>query len=282
MDKWRRVAHNLPKEYIFVNIPGYEAYVVNSDTLVETHRVVVGKPANKTPEIISRINIVVINPDWSVPYSIIKNEMRGKSHSYLSKYNIYQNGERVSPGNIRWGQNIRMVQPPGANNALGYIKFLFPNSHSVYLHDTPSRSLFSNSVRAYSHGCVRVQNPLDLGIYLLRRDSIAMTMDSMQALIKEGNTTNVKLKNTMPVFILYFTAHASNDGVLELYPDIYKKEEKDISVLFYGHYKKPADYKKGKKAIPSMQVKPDVKEESEDDPEIIAGVLGEWRKYGLI
>jgi hypothetical protein len=122
---------------------------------------------------------------------------------------------------------------------------------------------------------VRVQNPLDLGIYLLRRDSIAMTMDSMQALIKEGNTTNVKLKNTMPVFILYFTAHASNDGVLELYPDIYKKEEKDISVLFYGHYKKPADYKKGKKAIPSMQVKPDVKEESEDDPEIIAGVLGE-------
>lgn len=280
MDKWRRVAHNLPKEYIFVNIPGYEAYVVNSDTLVETHKVIVGKPANKTPEIISRINTVVINPDWTVPYSIIKKEMRGKSYSYLSKYKIYQNGQRVSPGNIHWGQNIRMVQPPGPNNSLGFIKFLFPNSHSVYLHDTPSRSLFNTSVRAYSHGCIRVQNPLYLGLYLLEREGRPMTMDSMQAVIKEGNTTNITLKNTMPVYILYFTAHASNDGVLELYPDIYKKEEKDISVLFYGHYKKPADYKKGKKAIPSMQVKPNVKEESEEDPEIIAGVLG--RKLGLI
>jgi murein L,D-transpeptidase YcbB/YkuD len=268
MDKWRRVAHELPQEYIWANIAGFEAYVVSHDTLVRTHKVIVGNPKTKTPEIISNINIVVLNPDWSVPYSIIKNEMRHKSAGYLSKYNIYQDGKKVSPGQVKWGKAVRIVQPPGDNNALGYIKFLFPNSHSVYLHDTPSRNLFANSVRAYSHGCVRVHEPLLLGEYLLKRDGKDIGQDSIQSIIATHKTINYNLKNTMPVYLLYFTANVNSKNELVLYPDIYKKEDYDVSVLFNGHYKIPANTRKLKKTVPGKDIRQ--KEASEADSNVIA------------
>jgi murein L,D-transpeptidase YcbB/YkuD len=268
-EKFRRVALNLecwrssglllPREYILVNIPGFYSYVVKDGAFIRVHKMIVGKPNTKTPELQSAVNLVVINPDWTVPQSIIRNEMRGKSAAYLSKYQIFQGGQRISPGQINWGAGgIKMVQPPGADNALGYIKFLFPNDHSVYLHDTPSRKLFDTQVRAYSHGCMRMQNPLEMGEFLLKRDGKDISLDSIKAIIATGVTRNIYLNNKMPVFVVYHTVMIDENGILQFYPDIYKKEDLNAAVLFYGRYDKSVDPSKGKVAIPSMGARPEV------------------------
>lgn len=265
LDRWRSQKYKFPGEYVFVNIPAFELYWIKDNTVLHKHRVVVGKPNTRTPNIISDINIVVLNPDWTVPQSIIRGELRHKSAGYLSRYNIFQNGVKVSPGEVNWGSgNVRVVQPPGATNALGFVKFLFQNSHSVYLHDTPSRSLFANSVRAYSHGCVRVQNPLDFGLELLKRDGRAMTMDSVQSIIHTGKTTNITLKNKMPIYIQYYTTAAIEAGQLAFYPDLYKREDIQASVLFYGRYDKSVDPNKARRAVPSIVARPEAIELPED------------------
>jgi len=258
IERWRSTSYALPKEYILVNIPGFEAYVMNGDVYERTHRVIVGKPSTSTPELESTINLVVVNPDWTVPQSIIRNEMRGKSHSYLSKYNIFQGGRQVSPGEVNWSAGgIRMVQPPGPTNALGHIKFMFNNSHSVYLHDTPNRNLFDNTVRSYSHGCVRMQNPLDFGAYLLQRDGKNISVDSLRVMVQGGKLTNIRLSKGLPIYIAYFTAMTDPSGTLQLYPDLYKKEEQNAAVLFYGRYDKSVDPSKGREAIPSIDAIPE-------------------------
>jgi L,D-transpeptidase YcbB len=258
IERWRSSSYAFPKEYILVNIPGFEAYVMNGDVYERTHRVIVGKPSTSTPELESTINLVVVNPDWTVPQSIIRKEMRGKSYAYLSKYNIFQGGRQVSPGQVNWSAGgIRMVQPPGPTNALGLIKFMFNNPHSVYLHDTPSRNLFENTVRAYSHGCVRMQNPLEFGAYLLQREGKNISVDSLKAMIQGGKLTNIRLTKGLPIYITYFTAMTDPSGTLQLYPDLYKKEEQNAAVLFFGRYDKSVDPLKGREAIPSINAIPD-------------------------
>lgn len=265
LDRWRSQKYKFPEEYVFVNIPAFELYWIKDNTVLRKHRVVVGKPNTRTPDIISDINIVVLNPDWTVPQSIIRGELRHKSAGYLSRYNLFQNGVKVSPGSVNWSSgNVRVVQPPGATNALGFVKFLFQNSHSVYLHDTPSRNLFANSVRAYSHGCVRVQNPLDFGLELLKRDGRAMTMDSVQSIIHTGKTTNITLKNKMPIYIQYYTTAAIEAGHPAFYPDLYKREDAQASVLFYGRYDKSVDPNKARRAVPSIVARPEAIELPED------------------
>ncbi len=265
LDRWRSHKYKFPEEYVFVNIPAFELYWIKGEEILHKHRIVVGKPGTQTPDIISDINLVVLNPDWSVPQSIIRGEMRHKSTGYLSRYKIYQNGASVSPGNVRWNAGgIRIVQPPGPTNALGFVKFLFPNNHLVYLHDTPSRSLFANSVRAYSHGCVRVQHPLDLAQELLKRDGRDINMDSIQAIIATGITNTITLKNKMPVYIQYYTTLVSENGHPAFYPDLYKREDAQASVLFYGRYDKSVDPNKAKKAVPSIVARPDAIKLPED------------------
>ena len=139
---------------------------------------------------------------------------------------------------------------------MGNIKFLFKNNHSVYLHDTPSRNLFSNSVRAYSHGCVRVQNPLELGQNLLKRDSIEMSLDSINTIIEKRKTQNISLKNKMPIYIQYYTSSAFQNTQANFYPDLYNRQDKIAAVLFYGRYDRKADSNQAKKAIPSHQAQP--------------------------
>lgn len=273
LERWRTSGLSFPDEYLLVNIPGFQVHLVKDGQISRTHKIIVGKPATPTPELQSAINQVVINPDWTVPQSIIRNEMRGKSVSYLSKYDIYQNGVKVSPGQVNWrAGGIRMVQPPGPTNSLGFIKMLFPNSHSVYLHDTPSRNLFETQVRAYSHGCMRMQNPLEMGEYLLKRDGKDISVDSIKAIIATGKMTYISLRNKMPVFVVYHTAFTDAGGVLQLYPDIYKKEDRNAAVLFYGKYDKTTDPSKGKVAIPSMGIRPEIIM-PEDSLELAATVI---------
>ncbi|HUH73440.1 MAG TPA: L,D-transpeptidase family protein [Chitinophagales bacterium] len=257
LDKWRGQKYQFPEEYLFVNVPAFELYWIKNNEVIEKHRVIVGKPGSSTPDIISEIYLVVINPDWTVPQSIIRGELRHKSSGYLSKYNIFQNGNKVSPGAVRWNSgSIRVVQPPGPSNALGNIKFLFKNNHSVYLHDTPSRNLFSNSVRAYSHGCIRVQNPLELGQNLLKRDGMELSLDSINCIIDTRKTNNISLKNKMPIYIQYYTSAAKSTTQAVFYPDLYNRQEKLAAVLFYGKYNQKANVNQAKKELPSIKAKP--------------------------
>jgi murein L,D-transpeptidase YcbB/YkuD len=259
LERWRSSGWVMPSEYILVNIPGFYCYVIKDGAFIRAHKIIVGKPGTPTPELQSAVDQVVINPEWTVPQSIIRKEMRGKSHAYLSKYNIFQGGQKITPDQINWGAGgIKMVQPPGADNALGYIKFLFPNSYSVYLHDTPSRNLFDTQVRAYSHGCMRMQNPLEMGEFLLKRDGKDISVDSIKSIIATGVTKNFYLKNKMPLFVVYHTVMVDENGILQFYPDIYKKEDLNAAILFYGRYDESVDPSKGKVAIPSIGARPEV------------------------
>ena len=148
MERWRWMPRDLGKTHIRVNIPEYKVRVTRNNEIVHTERVIVGKNTNKTPVFSDVMETVVFNPYWNIPQSIIWNEMNGRIP------NGYEGGYR---NNRMW---IR--QKPGPRNALGRVKFMFPNKHAVYLHDTPKKSLFNKTRRAFSHGCVRVRNPLRL------------------------------------------------------------------------------------------------------------------------
>lgn len=233
IDRWRGTSiETLPEKYIWSNIPSFVVLGIERDSIKDIHNAVVGTPKTQTPNIISAIDKIVLFPEWSIPQSIIKNEMKGKSVGYLNKYKIYQNGKKINASQINWSKPVRMVQPSGMGNSLGIMKFLFPNKHSVYLHDTPSKSLFNNEVRAYSHGCVRVEKPLGFGAYILQLDGQAITLDSLDTLIKKRKSITFKLNKTLPIFIQYFTAFSDYNNKLHFYTDIYDIDEKAVNILY--------------------------------------------------
>jgi murein L,D-transpeptidase YcbB/YkuD len=253
MERWRWLPHDLGDFHVLVNIPEFRVAVVNNDTTTFTTRVVVGKPATPTPSFSNSIKNIVVNPYWNVPPSIVAKEIAPsmlRNPGYLAGQNMQiVSGARVIDASaIDWGSvtqsnwKYSIRQLPGGANALGRIKFLFPNTHNVYLHDTPSKSLFGNAVRAYSHGCVRVQNPMDFANALLQ-DEPGLDVDQLQAMF--GNTERwVNLKTHIPVHIAYFTVRADADGTLHAYSDI------------YGNNKRLKDMLAGKAVAPESNQQP--------------------------
>lgn len=233
IDRWRGFGEEeFPDKYLWVNIPSFLVQGIENDSIKQQNNAVVGTPKTKTPILKSAMDKIVLFPEWSIPQSIIKNEMKGKSAAYLNKYKIYQNGKRITASQINWSKPVRMVQPSGYGNSLGIIKFLFPNQHSVYLHDTPSKALFDNEVRAYSHGCVRVEKPLSLAAYIFSLDGQMITQDSLDTLLKKHKSVNFKIKNPLPIFIQYFTAYTDQGGKLHFYSDIYDYDEIAVKKLY--------------------------------------------------
>ncbi len=206
--------------------------IVDDGKVVHETRVVTGKVTNQTPIFSDEMESIVVNPSWNVPASITTKEMLPKVRndpSYLSR-NGYQvlarvNGKvvPVSPGSVDWStasaRNIQIRQRPGDDNALGSIKFLFPNEHSVYLHDTPSKSLFQRDQRAFSHGCVRVQNPLEFADVLLAYQG-GWSKERLRKMVG-GRESWVNLPKHIPIHITYFTAFVDDSGTLQTRPDIY-------------------------------------------------------------
>ena len=228
MERWRWMPRDLGDFYVFVNIPEFRLAVMQGDKETYSTRVVVGKPDHMTPIFSDEIEHVVVNPYWNVPPSIAKDEIGPRlanNPGYLAARNmeLLSGGRVVNASNIDWStnsiNNFRIRQRPGNRNALGTIKFLFPNSHSVYLHDTPSRSLFSRSQRAYSHGCVRVQNPLDFAGALLVKDR-NLSRNSIQSQFGSSERWN-NLSTKIPVHLAYFTLRVKEDGSIRSYSDIY-------------------------------------------------------------
>lgn len=237
LDKWKMI-QPLPEQYIWVNIPSFYLQVKDSDTVVLTSRVVVGKPETKTPIITSAITDMITYPRWTIPESIIKKEIlpglkKDPGYTLRKGYTLFdKEGKEVDPYTVNWakfkeGIPYNVVQGSGDENALGVMKFNFPNKHSVYLHDTNQRYLFSKSSRALSHGCVRVQAWQELTNYILRNDSIysqkAVPVDSVNNWLALKEKHVIPVRKKLPLFIRYFTCEGKDDKVV-FYEDVYGED----------------------------------------------------------
>ncbi|MCJ2012949.1 L,D-transpeptidase family protein [Methylobacterium sp. J-076] len=208
MERWRWLPGELGPDYVLVNVPEFRLRIFRDGKLRDETRVIVGKPESPTPIFSGMMEYAVVNPSWYVPPSILKT-MAPKLASYGGKT---WGGYEI----VRRGGHISLRQPPGEKNALGFIKFMFPNQHAVYLHDTPNRSLFSASTRAFSHGCVRVDDPFRFADVVLPDWSA----ERLKKLIGKGERT-IRLPQKLPVHIAYFTTYVDDAGSLRRVPDIY-------------------------------------------------------------
>lgn len=211
---------NHPDEYILVNIPDYRLHYYENDKETWGCNVVVGKVMNQTVIFNGSMSYLVFSPYWNIPKSIVDKEILpgiAKNPNYLAQHNM----EKV---------NGLYRQKPGPKNSLGQVKFMFPNSNNIYLHDTPAKSLFSQDMRSFSHGCVRVAEPQKLAEILLRNDK-AWTPSKIKAAMNSGKEKHVVLKKKIPVIIGYFTAFVGADGELNFRPDIYHKDAQMLAML---------------------------------------------------
>lgn len=236
MEQWRWMPEDLGQFYVWVNVPEFLMRVVKDAREIYAARVVVGRRTTPTPIFSDRMEHVIFHPFWNVPDSIKTNELlpslAAGDYSVLSKQNLRVSfrGREIDPETVSWNQvDVRkyyFYQPPGSNNALGVVKFLFPNKHDVYLHDTPSKRLFQSQARAFSHGCIRVQNPLKLAEVLLAEDQ-GWTAERVMRAVQKGTKDNrVDLRSNVPVHITYFTVWMDDDGQVRTFSDIYDHEHR--------------------------------------------------------
>lgn len=228
MEAWRWLPEDLGEFRVFVNIPEFRVAVMRDEEVEYSTRVVVGKPKHRTPVFSDEIEHVVVNPYWNVPASIARNEIApilARNPGYIARNNmeLLHGGKVIDASSVDWSttsvRNFRIRQRPGRGNALGSVKFLFPNRHNVYLHDTPSKSLFSRSYRAYSHGCVRVHNPWDFAQALLKREK-KVTVASLESQRGRRERWN-NLETHIPVHIAYLTLRVNNEGEIRSFGDVY-------------------------------------------------------------
>lgn len=229
LERWRWLERDFSaSKEVFVNIAGYELFGLHGPNILLRLPVIVGKAYHATPVFSSMIHAIEINPYWNVPDSIAKNEIMpklAKNSSYLAS-----NHMKFTRTNDRYA--IR--QDPGPWNALGSLKFIFPNSYSVYLHDTPNRNLFADQARAFSHGCIRVSRPSELASFLLDTPEDPWSTERVQLLIDSGKNQRVKLPEPVHIHITYRTAWVDLDGAIHFRPDVYKRDAKVAAVLFPG------------------------------------------------
>ena len=240
MERWRWMKPELGKFNVLVNIPEFRLRVHNNGDMVHTTRVIVGKPKHKTPVFSDHMEHVVVNPYWHVPKSISTEEMLPKlkaNPNYLAARGyevIAPNGRRLNSRMIDWtvvrGKfPFHVRQPPGRANALGQVKFLFPNKHSVYLHDTPTKSLFQRDYRAYSHGCIRVLKPLEFADALLQTQKDISGQAVRSLLGAKEQWLNVDRR--IDVHIAYFTSWVDADGELQFAQDIYGYDDELLAAM---------------------------------------------------
>jgi murein L,D-transpeptidase YcbB/YkuD len=236
MERWRWLPRDLGNPHVIVNIPDYTLTLYNNDKVYWHTKIVVGKPGKSTPLISAQMKFITVNPTWNVPPSIIENE-------YLPA--LQQDPQALDRIGLKLTQDadgtIHIAQPPGAGNALGRIRFNFPNKFLVYQHDTPDKYLFAKEERAYSHGCMRVQNPLTYGEKLL---SLVMPQEHYtEARLEKmfgGNEININFPKNIWVHLTYQTAFVDADGKLQLRKDVYGHDARMIRIL-KGNERKVAD-----------------------------------------
>jgi len=221
MERTRWMGSDPKGDHLVVNIPQFQLMVYENDTVSWSCRVVVGKEANKTAIFQGALKYIVFSPYWNVPPGIMTKEILPelrKNPNYLDRLNMEWHGDGIR-------------QRPGPSNALGKVKFLFPNSFNMYLHDTPAKFMFNQEKRAFSHGCIRVAEPRKLAIHLLKGDP-SWSVSRIDSAMNAGTEKYVVLKKTVPVSIVYFTAWADEKGRIHFRDDIYNRDERLMEMIF--------------------------------------------------
>ena len=220
LERWRWMPRDLGRRYLLVNVPAFTVSLVEDNKVVARRRVIVGKVATPTPQFSAMVAGVILNPWWDIPPSIVRESvgrlMATDPHAARRKGYVMAGG--------------RYRQQPGAGNALGQIKLVMPNPYNVYLHDTPSKALFDTDVRAYSHGCIRMQDPFGLAETLLAGND-GWNRARIDAVVAGGQTTQVRLAQPLPVYVAYFTIAAEGGGELATFPDIYGRDPSIVAAL---------------------------------------------------
>ena len=217
MDRWRWLPRDLGSKYIIVNVPSFYATLVENGATRWRQRAIAGAVKTKTPQLTVQATGVILNPWWEVPPSITR-EVAGKS-GY------------VAVRDPKTGKVQRWRQPPGPSNALGKLKFVMYNGQNIYLHDTNARSRFNSQLRALSHGCIRTENVMELAKLLLADDDGEWTPDKVDETVASGQSKMAKFVKPLPVYIVYFSAAARNDGSIQEYEDLYSRDAKVIAAL---------------------------------------------------
>ncbi len=243
LDRFKQLPDKFPQKYIWVNLPGYYLQVWDGDTVVLESKIIIGKPATRTPQLTSAITDMITYPQWTIPNSIIKKDILPAMKSdpgYLARKGfslVNEKGETIDPYSINWqkyskGIPYKIVQGSGDDNALGIFKFNFNNPYSVYLHDTNQRYLFKNTQRALSHGCVRVQDWQALAFFITANDSllqkekaaISYNSDSIKVWLGNKVRKRIIVKNHLPLYIRYFTCQGKK-GKIFFYDDVYGEDK---------------------------------------------------------
>ena len=241
LERTRWVFRDVENTYILVNIAGFVLDLVVDGDRVWSTKVQVGKPFHATPVFKSTLRYAEFNPTWTIPPGILRKETLPairKDPSYLSRNNmsvVTTSGQIVDPATIDWaataggGFPYMIRQEPGTRNALGQVKFIFPNEYMVYLHDTPSKGLFSRAERAFSHGCIRTENPFELAEHLFRDQG--WDRERIDQVIASRKTTRVNLEDPVTVMLLYWTADVDEDGTVFFFKDVYGRDARIIKGL---------------------------------------------------
>jgi murein L,D-transpeptidase YcbB/YkuD len=260
MERWRWLPRHLGQTHIFVNVPEFVARIWRNGQPIHETRVITGSKQHPSPIFSDEMDHVIVNPAWNVPASIAVKEMLPmlqKDPHYLERQGFQVTFQGRKPprkvvvntffgsrtievqGGIDWANmspedmsRVRIRQPPGERNALGHIKFMFPNKHAVYLHDTPTRHLFAQDMRALSHGCIRVQDPFKLADVLL--EDTGLDGAKLKGMVGGGAEKRIDLAHKIPIHIAYFTAEVLPDGSLLTRPDVYGTDKKMKAALGLG------------------------------------------------
>ena len=235
LDRMKWIKRSTDRYQIWVNIPAYTMYVIDKNKIIEEMKVIVGRNKHNTPIFYNRVRTIVLNPYWRIPPSIIRDELvpklkKNSNYTNSKKIEIHtgysEHSPKVNPYKVNWykyGRKLppyKFMQSPGKDNALGKIKYLFPNKYSVYMHDTNEPYLFSKETRALSHGCVRLHRPVDL-LKIFSTIDKNIDFDKAENILEENKKTILRLSTTVPVDMIYITVWANEDGIVQFRDDIY-------------------------------------------------------------
>ena len=235
MERLRWIPEKMESNYLLINIPEYRLHIFENEKQIWQTNVVVGKAVTKTSIFKGNLSQIILNPYWGIPTSIVRNEIlpklkRNANYLRINNMEAFAGKELINPNNINWNKYENSVpfdfrQKPGKDNALGKMKFMFPNNYHIYLHDTPSKGHFGDTKRAFSHGCIRVENPKKLAMYLLKNQPV-WNEQKVDEVLETDTQTGIKVKPSIPVYIAYFTAWVDVNGQLNFRHDLYDLDSK--------------------------------------------------------
>lgn len=234
LERWRWLPQQLGDSYITINIPNYELLMIKNAQIAYRERVIVGRDNFATPSFKDTLTEIIFNPTWYIPRNIAKNEIlpnlkTDKNYLLNNDITVWKGNTQINPNAVNWNtedlKKYIFKQAPNAFNPMGQVKFIFPNKHEVYLHDTPSKDLFTNSYRSHSHGCMRLHEPLKFAEFLLKNETQTYDSTAIKNILKVQKEQKIKLKKGVPIYIFYFTAFVDSEGMLNFRDDLYQWDE---------------------------------------------------------